>query len=147
VLPERIDNRIMPVTESGCWLWLGPLVAEGYGITFYRGKNRRVHRIVYQDRVGDLSDHQMLCHSCDVMCCCNPDHLYKGTSQSNVNDMISRGRHIIVRGERNGQAKLTASQVRAIRASSEHYKVLAARYGVHPMTIYKVRDRSRWQHV
>ena len=36
-LPKNIESKIMPVTETGCWLWLGCL-SDGYGMTTYKGK-------------------------------------------------------------------------------------------------------------
>jgi hypothetical protein len=34
----------------------------------------------------------MALHLCDVPSCVNPEHLYWGTAQDNVNDMMARGR-------------------------------------------------------
>jgi hypothetical protein len=48
------------------------------------------------------------------------------------------------RGEDNGNARLTADQVRAIRASSERHVDLAATYGVTALTIRNIRKGKTW---
>lgn len=51
------------------------------------------------------------------------------------------------RGESNGMAKLTEEAVREIRTSKDPVKVLAARYGVHKMNIYRAKNRASWKHI
>lgn len=51
------------------------------------------------------------------------------------------------RGERVATAKLTAEQVRAIRASTETQTAIAARYGVRQTLISRIRRREIWRHV
>ena len=52
-----------------------------------------------------------------------------------------------VKGERNGSAKLTADQVREIRASTETNTVIAHRFGVSQVNVSMIRLRKRWAHV
>ena len=49
------------------------------------------------------------------------------------------------RGERNGNAKLTAEAVREIRASTESLRVLAERYGVCRSTVSHIRTGRNWR--
>lgn len=44
-------------------------------------------------------------------------------------------------------AKLTAEDVRAIRASTEPLRVLQERYGVHRHTLFSIRHGLTWRHV
>lgn len=44
-------------------------------------------------------------------------------------------------------AKLTAADVREIRASSEPQKVVATRFGVSVNTVSMIRRRTRWRYV
>lgn len=34
----------------------------------------------------------VICHSCDVRTCVNPDHLFCGTTKENAQDMVRKGR-------------------------------------------------------
>ena len=90
-------------------------------------------------------------HCCDNPKCVNPDHLFLGTIQDNVTDMISKGRQRDsgVRGEAVGQSKLTDIQVRVIR---RYYPLLtqtklAEIFNVSPKTISSAVNRQTWAHV
>lgn len=66
-----------------------------------------------------------------------PDNLEWGTSSENKADMVRHGTH--TRGSRNGQARLSAEQVVAVRSGEEPSNVVAARLGVSQATICKIR--------
>jgi DNA-binding XRE family transcriptional regulator len=87
-----------------------------------------------------------VCHRCDNRPCCEPAHLFLGTHADNMTDMRSKLRHAM--GERHGNAKLTAAQVRQIRASlaaGSLQKTLAATYGVSKQTISKIAHNKKWK--
>lgn len=70
------------------------------------------------------------------------------THAENAQDKIMHGRSL--RGERNPKAKLTADDVRAIRAAPERYGMkseLARRYGVNNTLITRIRNGEMWAHV
>lgn len=90
--PSRMENYI-PVPESGCWLWLGGWDANGYGKVSRNGKViTTAHRLFYFERNGPIPTGLVVCHKCDTPACCNPDHLFLGTYQDNIDDMIRKGR-------------------------------------------------------
>lgn len=84
---------------DGCLYWLGRRNKQGYGvIDMYwpeAGKKRVVTvgkailalRLGYWPRRLDYA-----CHTCDNTSCCADDHIYHGNPQSNMDDMIDRGR-------------------------------------------------------
>lgn len=55
------------------------------------GPNEYAHRFIFRVIKGD-PEGLFVCHSCDNNRCINPDHLFLGTPQDNVDDMISKGR-------------------------------------------------------
>lgn len=56
------------------------------------GKTVRAHRASYKFYRGPIPDGLWVLHRCDVRCCINPDHLWLGTHQDNVDDMMAKGR-------------------------------------------------------
>ena len=89
---EKAFNNYMPVTESGCWIWLGATTQGGYGMTKVLGKTQLMHRLSFARANGYMPYGEIICHKCDVPSCMNPNHLFPGTQKDNVNDMIEKGR-------------------------------------------------------
>jgi hypothetical protein len=107
-LPERIESKISPEPNSGCWLWMAGLRDSpragngGYGGVRWRGAVWRTHVLVYTLLKGPVPQGHVLDHTCRVRVCCNPDHLEPVTQLTNVH-----------RGE--GVAKYTALQTHCVR--------------------------------
>lgn len=137
-----IESRVERVTESGCWIWMGGLDKDGYGIMT---TNVFAHRASYAQYVGEIPRGLCVCHRCDVRCCVNPNHLFLGTNRDNTADRVSKGRGAL--GSRNGLAKLTDQVVAHIRGSSEPARTLAQRYGVTHRTILLARRGETWRHL
>src|SRR5688572_8620113 len=94
-------------TASGCWKWQGYKTKRGYGTVGFKYKPIRVHRLMWIFRNGDIPKGLLVCHTCDNPPCCNPDHLFIGTQQDNVNDRGSKGRLCKIQdGSLNDMAKL-----------------------------------------
>ena len=134
-----------------CWIWTGA-VNNGYGyftLTDPR-RNMLAHRFSYELHVGPIPDGMMVCHECDNPACVRPDHLFLGTSQDNTDDMISKGRQKPVRGEKSWNARLSESDIQAIRrrlASGESQVSIAGDYNVHQTHISQINLGKAWKHV
>jgi hypothetical protein len=89
---ERFERKYIPVTESGCWIWLGGLQGKGYGQFTLKNKRVKAHRFSFEQFVGEIPDGMLVCHHCDVMCCVNPAHLFVGTNSDNMSDCANKGR-------------------------------------------------------
>jgi len=89
---ERLLYNIEIITESGCWLWVGSLTTGGYGNLSVNYKNKPCHRLSYTEFVGEIPEGMLVCHRCDVPSCINPNHLFLGTYQDNMDDMVKKGR-------------------------------------------------------
>lgn len=153
---EYIEENSIPEPNSGCWIWLGTVDGKGYGVT--AGKKRYGHQIASRysyDAYKGSPDGMQVCHKCDNPPCVNPDHLFLGTAKDNYDDMVRKGRKVVVyvRGERHGKSKLTEDDVRWIRANYEPFvrgktcNALAKKLGVHERTVDSVIRGHSWGHL
>jgi HNH endonuclease len=88
--------------EGGCWWWLRGCGKDGYGLSTFRGKTVRVHRLAYAVFKGDFDDSWHVLHECDNRRCINPACLWLGTNADNQADMYRKGRGNKARGETSG---------------------------------------------
>jgi len=79
--------------------------------------------------------------------CVNPGHLRWATPQENMDDKQIHGTQ--ARGERCHNAKIDASSVRFIKmnAGKIRNRELAAKFGVHEVTIGQIISGKRWAHI
>ena len=156
---ELIDERSVPVPESGCLLWIGSANAKGYGKFSVRGVRSPVyaHRAAFELASGSGIPNKMdVCHKCDTPACVNPAHLFLGTRRENLADMIKKGRgrastspNSYPRGEQAARWRrsLTASAVVEIRQSALSIKALAEKYGVTVQTISRAATGKGYAHI
>jgi hypothetical protein len=86
------EEAYIPEPNTGCWLWLGHMHRGGYGQLTRNNRTLKAHRVAYEDAHGLIPDGALVCHHCDTPLCVNPEHLYVGTWQSNMDDRVKRGR-------------------------------------------------------
>lgn len=91
---ERIMSRIMPIPESGCWIWEGS-ISDGYGQISVGKKTRFVHRIMFELTKGPIPPGLVSDHLCRVRCCVNPDHIELVTNRENVGRGVGATAHAI----------------------------------------------------
>lgn len=89
---EKFMDKCEPVTECGCWIWLGTINTNGYGRISLTGRKEQAHRYSFVLFKGKLAAGMQVNHKCDNPLCVNPDHLYAGTQKQNIRDCIDRGR-------------------------------------------------------
>jgi len=152
---DLFPSKIITEPNSGCWIWTAAVRCERepYGRIQIGKKFLSAHRYSYQLRHGEIPRKLLVLHKCDVMSCCNPDHLYLGDDAQNCRDRDSRGRHITHRGEKHGMSKLTEDDVREIRSYPPgrlpygEATRLANKYGVCQTHIADIRSGRLWSHV
>lgn len=134
--------------SNDCLIWQGAHSAAGYGNVRVDGRVQAVHKVVYLASYGMTSTDTLVCHSCDVRDCCEPEHLFLGTYSDNTRDAIEKGRVQIVSQEYNlAKRVLTEEQVREIRLDSLGDRSLAKRYGVGRSTIRRIRIGETYKEV
>ena len=144
---------------DSCWEWIGGKIGDGYGNFAFRqnGEKKSVlaHRFVFEQH-HDMIVWPGFCvlHSCDNRACINPNHLFLGTNQDNVDDKVRKGRQWCPKGVLAPWAKLTAEQVLEIRETWRNRKrvrgtvsSLAERFGVSCSTISRITHERGWGHL
>lgn len=132
-----------------CWLWQGTTDQDGYGILCFKYEIIKAHRFAYCIYKGHIADGLFVLHTCDIPGCCNPDHLYVGTVQDNINDRTTRNRVAHNNGTKNGNCKLSELQVaeiRRLRYLGISSTIIAKQFGVkhqHISRIYLNKRRSQ----
>lgn len=136
-----------------CWPWNAAKDKDGYGqIVFgYQGKHLqfKAHRLSYIHFIGPIPGGMLVCHHCDNPGCVNPGHLFAGTPQQNMQDMIRRNRRIHLRGESIANSKLSSDQVQEIRcryaAGGVLQRELGSEYGITQGQVSRLLSGLSWQ--
>nr|WP_312374890.1 HNH endonuclease [Delftia acidovorans] len=143
-----------PILSRACIPFNGGRRKNGYGYLQFMGKQVLAHRLAYalnEMLHPDALVGVVIRHRCDNPCCINVEHLEPGTAQDNTNDKVQRGRHL--KGEQVGNSKLSAQEIRDIRANYRPYSKdanqyrLAQQYGVSQAEISHIVSKKRWQHL
>lgn len=151
---ERFKSKVV-INKNDCWLWNGGRYKRKNGNKSYGRFETKLfpeeylaHRISFLLFKGPIPESMFICHICDVENCVNPDHLFIGTAEANIKDMILKNRQ--ASGENNGSSKLKEYEVLAIRKSYSNgisLHDLAEKYNVYNTCIYKVIKRESWKHI
>ena len=139
---DKVDTR------GECWVWTGSRTSKGYGkFGVSGGKWELAHRVAWRIYHSDPGLLYVL-HRCDNPPCVRKEHLFLGDAKANAEDRERKGRGNQPAGVRHPRAKLTESQVNAIRADSiSTHTSLARQYGVSPAAIRFVRTGRNWREV
>lgn len=132
-----------------CLIWPFSRSASGYGTTTWGGVDTYAHRIMCEHRNGlppeGQGETRHLCGN-GHLGCCNPRHLAWGSHHDNMRDAVEHGTSRS--GERHSNAKLSWSQVEAIRLkfdSGESSQAgLAQEFGCAPSVIHNIVHRRTW---
>jgi len=94
---DYLLSRVKLDSTTGCLNWIKGKDKDGYGQCHSSKYGRelrvtRAHQMAWVIRNGAIPSNKIICHHCDNPSCCNTDHLYLGTWESNVQDCVSRGR-------------------------------------------------------
>lgn len=145
---QLLDAKSVRITETGCQIWMGATLMNGYGIISPERKQLYVHRVSYELHNGEIPPNLCVLHSCDTPTCINPLHLRLGTAADNAQDREARGRMEHVVGERNGKSKLTLAQVQEIKkrlTGTESFRRIARDYAVSWKAIQDIFNGRTWK--
>lgn len=128
-----------------CWDWTACKDKDGYGFFKLNGKQEKAHRVAYVLKHGSIPVGTLICHTCDNPSCVNPDHLFAGSQQENLHDMVIKGRSTST--EKNPASKLTSNDVAEIRFkfdSGKSQTVLSKEYNVSQAQISRIVTNRAW---
>lgn len=155
---QRIDHYTVVDQQTGCHIFTGYVGKNGYGVLTIGCKTRAVHRLEWELTNGPIPSGLHVLHNCpggDNRRCHNPAHLWLGTNEQNIADMIAKGRnsrgerHSVYtpRGSQHGNAKLTEDQARSIYAAHGNHDDIARTFGVSPSVVGAIKRKVTWRHV
>jgi hypothetical protein len=135
------------VLNNGCWEWQG---AGRYGKLNFLGKTMSAHTVSYWMFRGNITKGYYVCHTCDFGRCVNPEHLFLGTPNDNMQDKMEKKRHKAWSGENHGMSKLTSAQVLEIRKLckiKKRHNEIAKMFNVSSSYISAIKRGVTWPHL
>ena len=142
---SKVDKR----GADECWNWIGHKDKDGYGTFSTTSKNcTKAHRYSYYLEHGDIDPGKCVLHKCDNPPCCNPKHLFAGTSAENDLDRDKKGRQAL--GERTNRTHLKRKDVLRIRALSNNgmtQEAISRLLGMSQTGVSSIVNRRTWGHV
>ncbi len=151
-MAEAFWSLVSPEPNTGCWLWMGRVDKNGYGI--FGNGTRRASRVAWElVNERPMPPGLEACHSCDTPGCVRAEisgrgHIFAGTRLMNEQDKSAKGRR--PRGEASASAKVSEIQVLEIRkayASGERQRDIAARFGIGHASIHYIVTGKHWSHL
>ena len=145
---DRFWDKVNKKGHNDCWEWTG-YIMNGYGRFVDSDVKKEIgaHRYSYKLHFTDPLD-KNVCHKCDNTKCVNPSHLFLGTQQDNIKDMMLKNRQN--KGEVNGNRILTNAQVldiRKLRSEGLSVKQLSSQFSTSSDNIYCIINRTTWKHI
>ncbi len=162
--PDPVTRYWSSVRKSddpnACWPWLASTDTRGYGHLRWNGPLTIATHAALELDGRPLKPGEWALHKCDNPICVNPAHLFAGSRQDNVDDMIAKGRDRKATGDRSGarlhpesrpagethgNSKLTLAQVAMIKASPISGGRLARQLGLNKSTVNRIRRGASWK--
>ncbi len=159
----------VPQDVDLCWEWTAPHKNRVGGQIKVRGRKIISSRASYALCFGTVPASLLVCHHCDNPLCCNPHHLFLGTSKDNTQDMLSKGRGKFKPcdprvfnigkwratiapfiGETHPRARLTnaqAAEIRRLALSGVKGVDIAKQFNCSFYTVSNIKLGKQWKHV
>lgn len=157
----KVDKR----GDNECWPWTGHRKKFGHGAFRLSGGLATASRVAMALTGAEIPPGLFVCHRCDVPYCCNPSHLFLGTSLDNAQDRERKGRGNQLRGDAHpsrtmpetrprGQEINTAilnpekvTELRRLSSLGVNNAELGRRFGITKAAARLVVIRKNWKHV
>lgn len=136
-----------------CIEWRGARHRQGYGSQRVGGRTVLAHRVAFERANGPIPNGLHVLHRCDNPPCVNPEHLFLGSHQDNMDDRQRKGRTRTPEalcGSASSCARLTEVDAGVIRHLAEcdvNQGRIARLYGVSQTMVSRIKLRKAWAHV
>lgn len=147
-IEKRFWSKVEVKERHDCWFWRAGKDKNGYGMFWIKPQNQPAHKVAYKFEFGSFEKGLHVLHKCDNPSCVNPYHLFLGTNQDNIKDMIKKGRSL--KGEKAHSAKLTEIEVKQIKKlinEGMSSGMISKRFKVHKSTIKDIKALRTWIHI
>lgn len=152
---QRFLNSFIEGSPEECWNWLGTVHKyNGYPNISKMIDGREIkilgNRYALELKLGrPIKEGMLACHTCNNRKCVNPNHLYEGTIQSNVQDRERSG--TTAKGSQMPHAVLNESIVREIKLAllphTETNRSIAKRFGIRENLVAQIKAGNTWRHI
>lgn len=141
--PVRFFSKVLK-TDS-CWIWQSSTNHAGYGRMNYKGIIEKAHRLSYLIHFGEIPNGAHVLHKCDNRLCVNPEHLFLGNQQINMQDKFDKGRSQF--GADAPRAKINEAQAIAILLDNRPYSKIATEYNLTTSAVSAIKCHRTWKHL
>ncbi len=142
---DRFWSRVARCAHGDCWEWRGARSDNGYGHLSTGERTVSAHRFSYELTHGSIPSGYHVCHTCDKRLCVNPAHLFAGSRQENMDDMLAKERQ--THGDRHPNAiysdELIAELRRRWDAGGISKRRLAREFGISYSHTCSILNRVR----
>lgn len=83
-IAERLDRASEHNPSTDCLIWTGQRNEWGYGVIWYNGGMKKVHRVAWELAYGPIPDGKQIDHLCRNRVCIYPEHMEIVTNKVNV---------------------------------------------------------------
>lgn len=150
--PTGIKARFWAKVDKtkSCWIFTSNHGGTTYGmLSVPKGEEYLAHRISWVIHYGLIPRGLKVLHTCDQPRCVNPLHLFLGTSQDNMDDMVNKGRSL--KGSRHPMTNMSESDVVEIRRLYQETKLsqqaIADMYRINQTAVGFIIRRITWKHI
>jgi hypothetical protein len=148
---ERFKMKTKLNEENGCIDWIASFGNDGYGrFSTKKQGSIRAHRYAYEQEFGTIPNGLFVLHRCDRCACVNVEHLFLGTTQDNMTDMVLKGRSKALRGHEHHNSKLIEKDVKKIKillSENVPRKEIQKIFNVGRSAIAKIATGITWKHI
>lgn len=141
---ERFWEKV--TKGRGCWEWTAGKIPTGYGHFRFGDRQAGAHIFSWElhypsKKIGKLC----VLHRCDNPGCVNPKHLFLGTHADNAKDRDKKSRQ--AKGVKQGNSKLTESQVLKIYKDPRSHRKIASDFRLSQVHVSRIKRGATWAHL